>query len=78
MNADFDHNLYRHEGGGEIRFGKLSWDEWRARGMDAHSLIADPLFVDPAHDDFRLKPDSPALKLGFEPLDLSKVGPRNR
>ena len=24
--------------------------------------------------DFRLKPDSPALKLGFVPLDLSKVG----
>src|SRR5690606_32276187 len=24
--------------------------------------------------DFRLKPDSPALKLGFEPIDTSKVG----
>jgi hypothetical protein len=34
------------------------------------------LFVDPENGDFTLKPDSPALKLGFEPIDVSKVGPR--
>jgi parallel beta-helix repeat protein len=65
----FDHNLYWREGGGDIRFGMLSWDEWRAKGIDQHSLIADPLFVAPDKDDFRLKPDSPALELGFGPLD---------
>ncbi|MBU4200081.1 MAG: DUF5123 domain-containing protein [Verrucomicrobia bacterium] len=31
---------------------------------------ADPLFVNPEKGDFSLKPDSPALKLGFKPLDL--------
>ena len=33
-------------------------------------------FVDPANGDFRLRPDSPALKLGFVPIDLSKIGLR--
>jgi len=26
--------------------------------------------------DFRLKPESPALKLGFKQIDVSNVGPR--
>jgi hypothetical protein len=69
-------NLYWQEGGGEIRFAKETWDEWRARGMDAGSLLADPMFVDPAKRDFRLKPGSPANKVGFEAFDLSTVGPR--
>jgi len=34
------------------------------------------LFVDPENGDFRLKPDSPALKLGIVPIDLSKIGLR--
>lgn len=78
FNFEFDRNLYWREGGGPIRFGKLSWEEWRAKGMDKNSLIADPQFVAPEKFDFRLKPTSPALKLGFKPFDLSKVGPRKR
>ena len=69
-------NLYWQEGGGEIKFGEVTWSEWQARGMDQGSLVADPLFVDPEKGDFRLKPNSPALKVGFEPFDLSTVGPR--
>ncbi|NLF17953.1 MAG: right-handed parallel beta-helix repeat-containing protein [Lentisphaerae bacterium] len=49
---------------------------WQARGFDLHSRLADPGFVDPAKDDFRLRPDSPALALGFETLGLHDVGPR--
>lgn len=53
----------------------LTWEQWRAMGKDPHSILADPLFVDAAHHDYRLKPGSPALKLGFKPLPLDHVGP---
>jgi hypothetical protein len=32
--------------------------------------------MDPEHDDFRLKPESTAWALGFQPIDLSTVLPR--
>jgi len=38
-------------------------------------VIADPGFVDPEHDDYRLKPDSPALKLGIKPIPVEQIGP---
>ena len=50
--------------------------EWKALGYETDSLIADPLFVDPEHDNYRLKPDSPAFKLGFVPIDIDSIGPR--
>jgi len=45
---------------------------------ETNSIIADPLFVAPEKYDFRLKPNSPALKFGFKPIDLSKVGVRTK
>jgi hypothetical protein len=51
---------------------------WRGQGFDKESLIADPQFVDAKRHDYRLKPSSPALGLGFEPIDLSTVGSRYR
>lgn len=57
-----------------LRFGDGSLEQWRERGHDRNSLIVDPLFVAPKAGDFRLRPDSPTLKLGFEPIDLSQVG----
>jgi hypothetical protein len=56
--------------------GVSTFEEWQKRGFDKHSLVADPLFVDAANDDYSLKPDSPAFKLGFKPIDISKVGLR--
>jgi hypothetical protein len=41
-------------------------------------LVADPRFKDYAGRDFTLLPDSPALALGFKPIDMSDVGPRQR
>ncbi|MCS7222703.1 MAG: right-handed parallel beta-helix repeat-containing protein [Anaerolineae bacterium] len=76
FNFVFDHNLYWREDEGPIRFGHLTWDEWRARGMDEHSILADPKFRDPKHGDFYLQPGSPAEQIGFQPFDLSSVGPR--
>jgi len=53
-----------------------TFQDWQNLGYDRDSLIADPGFVDAAHEDFRLREDSPALRLGFQPIDLSKVGIR--
>jgi hypothetical protein len=68
-------NLY-WQGGSPIQFGRLSWAQWQAQGFDAGSLAADPLFADPAHYDFTLQDGSPAARIGFQPFDLSGVGPR--
>lgn len=70
-----DNNLYWRPGG-PIRFGKFTWEQWQKQGHDQHSLIADPLFIDPAKADFRLKPGSPAAKIGFKMPDFSTVGIR--
>jgi hypothetical protein len=51
------------------------WQAWQASGQDRHSLLADPLFVDAAKDDYRLRPESPAFKLGFKPIPMEKIGP---
>ncbi len=51
------------------------WEAWQALGLDTHSVIADPQFVDRAKDDYRLKPDSPAFKLGFKPIPMDEIGP---
>ena len=53
----------------------LSWEEWRKEGYDTDSVVADPLFADPDKDDYRLKPASPAFKLGFAPIPVDKIGP---
>ncbi len=50
--------------------------EWQKMGFDTHSVIADPMFVDYEHDDYRLRPESPAFELGFKPIDVEKIGMR--
>ncbi len=45
-------------------------------GIEEGSIVADPEFVDFENRDFTLKESSPALAMGFEPIDLSDVGPR--
>ena len=71
-NIFYNPNLTRDQ----LDFGERSWEQWQAEGHDLHSLYVDPMFVDPENHDFRLRPDSPALKLGFQPIDMSHVGPR--
>jgi hypothetical protein len=39
-------------------------------------VVANPGFRDVEARDFRLSEDSPALQLGFGPIDMSNVGPR--
>jgi len=47
-------------------------------GVEKGSIVADPLFVNPAGHDYRLRPDSPAIKLGFVPFDPRKAGRKKR
>jgi hypothetical protein len=49
---------------------------WRKLGFDAASILADPRFENLTSDDFRLKADSPAMKLGFEPIPCDSIGPK--
>jgi parallel beta-helix repeat protein len=49
---------------------------WQAQGFDAASVVADPKFEDAANGDFRLQSDSPALEMGFVPIDAGRIGIR--
>ena len=77
-----DYNIIYHTEGKELRIsgyeGVETFEDWKQLGLDTHSIIADPLFVDPENHDYSLRPDSPALKMGFKPIDLSRVGLRGR
>jgi len=72
--STWDHNLYWRTDDEEMLFYDHSLQEWQDKGLGAHSLVADPRFVAPEQYDFRLRPDSPALKLGFKPIDASQAG----
>ena len=72
--SKWDHNVFWRTDDEELMFYEHTFDEWQAKGMDAHSLVADPQFVDAARYDFRLKPTSPALKLGIRSIDTSENG----
>jgi hypothetical protein len=49
-------------------------EQWRAMGYDQHSICADPMFMDAEKGDYRVRPESPAMQLGFKNFDLSQVG----
>jgi hypothetical protein len=48
----------------------------RTFGIEAHSISADPLFMDLDGGDLRLRPESPAWQLGFRAIDPSAIGLR--
>lgn len=75
-NFRLDRNVYFHAGETPITFpGGLTFEAWQQqREQDQHSIVADPQFVDPTRDDFRLQDTSPALPLGFVPFDYSRAG----
>ena len=80
-----DNNLFFKEGEADPLIVKnvpfSDWPRTCAREedvCDAHSIASDPLFVDAANGDYRLKPESPAIKLGFQPIDVSRIGVRRK
>jgi len=69
-----DRNLYWSTGEAPVSFAGRSFEEWQAMGNDQHSLIANPEFRDPEHGDFTLAEDSPAERIGFEPISMEGIG----
>ena len=77
-NFKLDANLYWDASGQAPLFpGGRTLSAWQKEsGHDVHSLVSDPLFENPAAGDFRLKAESVAHQIGFEPIDTSEVGRR--
>lgn len=70
-------NVYWNNAGLPVQFLDTDLAGWQTKtGQDEGSVVADPLFVDAGKRDFRLKPESPALKMGFIPGDVSLAGVR--
>jgi len=73
---EIDGNVYWCSGGevSKTAFKGRDWETWRKAGKDVHGVVADPLFVDPVHGDWSLRPESPVLKTGFRPFDWRDSG----
>lgn len=69
----WDYNLYWCTEG-EVDFMGMTHDEWKERGLDVHSVIADPLLADPENEDFTFGDNSPAFDIGFEKIAIDDVG----
>ncbi|MFC4598767.1 carbohydrate-binding protein [Cohnella hongkongensis] len=75
-----DDNLF-YSSTGDYRIsgvpGVSSLQDWRSYNgglFDAHSVIENPQFVDPARSDYRLAYDSPALALGIRDIAMKDIG----
>lgn len=69
-----DYNCYWDTRSKNIMFADKSFDEWKKSGKDVHSVIADPMFLNPALFDFHFKNQSVAREIKFIPFDYSKAG----
>jgi len=94
MNAkmQIDHNLYTPAPKMKIGYIQLAsggrkitkvlaetLDAWQTEsGHDRHSLCADPMLVNPAEGDFRLKPGSPALGAGAGGVNIGACPPMDK
>jgi hypothetical protein len=59
---------------GPKRGRRVDLEEWRKLGFDRNSVFGDPLFVNPAENDYRVRPESPALRLGFKNFEMGLWG----
>lgn len=72
VDTEMDSNLYFHPSDPNWMDEHLA--RMRAVGDENASLVGDPLFVDSKNGDFSFREGSPALALGIEPLNTSKMG----
>jgi hypothetical protein len=76
---EFDFNLFWNDGAEPVVTGvgdPMTLSQWRSRGFDLHSLVANPEFVDSANGDYSVRKESPALKLGFRNFPMDQFGVR--
>jgi hypothetical protein len=69
-----DNNCYWDARTKNVMFDDKSFTGWQKSGKDIHSVIADPLFVNPSVFDFHFKKFTVARKIKFVPFDYSKAG----
>lgn len=58
-----------------------TWEDfrsWQERGHDIYSLYPDPLCLNPHSGNSCLKPNSPALRMGFCQVDNAAVAGRRK
>jgi hypothetical protein len=67
-----DNNLYFN--GKAKDYKEIPLKGLRSQGHEENGLYADPMFVDWENGDFRLKPESPARKMGIKSIDVSEAG----
>lgn len=74
-NFTADRNLYWDATGEPVTWAGRSLAQWcEETKRDTGSVVADPKFADAAGGDFSMPADSPAIQLGFVPIDMSRVG----
>ncbi len=74
---EFDYNLFYSDQAMPVITGvdkPMTLKQWQEKGFDTHSVLANPMFVDPPNGDYRVKSDSPALKLGFKNFPMNRFG----
>jgi len=74
-----DRNLFWHSQGANYFTGtkitpKGTFKAWQASGFDQNSMLADPMFMNAAQDNYQPANASPAKQLGFEDIPFSKIG----
>ncbi|MBP1840073.1 right-handed parallel beta-helix repeat-containing protein [Formosa algae] len=73
--VDSDFNIYYNKADNSIAektLKSLQAEDY----SDQHSVATDPMFIDIEHGDFRFQPNSPALKMGIIPIEVSEIGLR--
>ncbi len=59
---------------GNLFLDERQRDAFRKNGWDLNSQAGDPMFVDPAKGDYRVRDGSPALGLGFKNFPMDRFG----
>ncbi len=66
--VEIDHNFFTTQ---------AAKQQHQNHGCDLHSLVGNPLFLDPANGDYRVGPKSSALKTGFKNFPMDRFGVRS-